>query len=75
MGDNDETLIEKIITCAKTVIFNNRKNGKNHSIGDVKKALYKQLRSEEYQSSLIIEDDVFLKIWQPVFDELCTNCS
>ena len=72
---NNEFLSENIITCAKMVIFNNRKNGENHNIGDVKKALYKQLRIEEYQSSLIVEEETFLKIWQPVYDELCTNYS
>ena len=72
---SNKLLIEKIITCAKMVIFNNRKNGKNHKIDDVKKALYKQLRIEEYQSSLIVEEEAFLKIWQPVYDELYTNYS
>ena len=38
-----DKLIEKVILCAKMVIFNNRKNGENHNIIEVKKALYRQL--------------------------------
>ena len=52
------------------VIFNNRKKGKIHQINDVKRALFRQLRIEEYKATLSANDTQFVEIWGPVYLEL-----
>ena len=65
-----EELVEKIIlSIIKVVIFNNRKNGKQHHINDVKRALFRQLCREEYQATLSLQENEF-NVWEPVYKEL-----
>ena len=65
-----EELVEKIIlSIIKVVIFNNRKNGKQHHINDVKRALFRQLCRVEYQATLSLQENEF-NVWEPVYKEL-----
>ena len=66
----NETLLDKIILHTKTVIFNNRKNGKKHHINDVKKKLFRKLIIEEYQATLDSNIEKFTEVWSPIYDEL-----
>ena len=68
-----EDLEEKIILSVKVVIFNNRTNGKQHHINDVKRALFRHLRTEEYQATLSVQENGFNKIWEPVYKESYDN--
>ena len=52
------------------MMFNNRKNGKNHHIKDVKRSLFRQLKKEEYQANLSQKQIQFTEVWGPVYDEL-----
>ena len=70
-GQNSEDLIEKVILSTKIVIFDNSKNIKYHHIKDVKRTLFKQLRIEEYHAMLNLEEQKFMKVWEPVYEELC----
>ena len=67
---NAEELIDKIILCAKVTIFNNRKTGKKHHIEDVKRALFRQLKVEEYQADLSQKQTQFIEVWGPVYNKL-----
>ena len=70
-----DELTEKIILNAKVVIFNNRKIGKEHHINDVKRAVFKQLKIEEYQASIDLKIEEFNYIWEPIYEELCNRYS
>ena len=70
-----EELLEKIIISAKTVIFNNRKNGRKHHINDVKRMLFKQLCIEEYQATLSSNLEKLSEVWGPIYDELYNTYS
>ena len=67
---SSDEIIDRIILCTKTVIFNNRKKGKLHQINDVKRALFRQLRIEEYKATLSTNDTQFVETWDPVYSEL-----
>ena len=67
---SSDEIIDRIILCTKTVFFNNRKKGKLHQINDVKRALFRQLRIEEYKASISTNDTQFVETWGPVYIEL-----
>ena len=67
---SSDEIIDKIIICTKTIIFNNRENGKNHQINDAKRALFKQLLIKEYQATLSSNDTKFVELWGSVYYEL-----
>ena len=67
---SSDVIIDRIILSTKTVIFNNRKKGKLHQINDLKRALFRQLRIEEYQATLSANDTQFVEIWGQVYTEL-----
>ena len=72
---SSDKLIERVVLTTKTVIFRNSKNGKNQNIKDVQRALFKQLRIEEYQAMLNQKEEEFIEVWEPVYEELYATYS
>ena len=70
-----DELLEKTILSAKTVIFNNRKNGRKHHINDVKRMLFKQLCIDEYQATLSSNLEKLSEVWGPIYDKLYNTYS
>ena len=67
---SSDKIINRILLSTKTIIFNNRINGKYHLINDVTRALFRQLGIEEYQTTLSANETQFVEIWGLVYTEL-----
>ena len=65
-------IVNKIITATKAIIYNNRKTGKQHKLNDIKRFLFYQLRSEEYEATLNQKEESFLDTWGNIYLELIT---
>ena len=65
-------IVNKIITATKAIIYNNRKTGKQHKLNDIKRFLFYQLRSEEYEATLNQKEESFLDTWGNIYMELIT---
>ena len=65
-----EKIINKIILCAKIIIYNNRNTGKLHHVDDVKRSLLYQLRIAEYHAVLNQREKEFYRIWERVYNDL-----
>ena len=64
-------IVNKTILFTKIAIFNNIKTGRNHSLVSlVKRSLYKQMCTEEYQAEINHTEDIFWAIWGEVFVDL-----
>ena len=63
-------IVNKTILFTKIAIFNNRKTGRNHSLKEVKRLLYKQMCTEEYQAEINHTEYIFWAIWGEVFVDL-----
>ena len=65
-------IINKIITATKAIIYNNRKTGKKHKLNDIKRLLFHQLRTEEYEATLSQNEEFFFDTWGNIYIELIT---
>ena len=54
----------------KLVIYNDRKEGKGHHIKMVKRLLYNELRTREYEAKINQTEPEFWMTWWEVYDEL-----
>ena len=59
---SSDNLLDKIILNAKIIIFSNRKNGKNHTISDLKRKMFKQLHIEKYQAKMDQNEDKLIEL-------------
>ena len=65
-------IINKIITATKAIIYNNRKTGKKHKLNDIKRLLFHQFRTEEYEATLSQNEEFFFDTWGNIYIELIT---
>ena len=64
---SSDNLLDKIILNTKIIIFNNRKNGKNHNISDLKREMFKQLQIEECQAKMEQNEDKLIELWDELY--------
>ena len=55
--------------CTKVTVFNNRKSGKKHHLKDIKRALFNQLKIEEYHA-IVNQKEYFQREWNKIYNEL-----